>query len=398
MNKNIILKCSKCNKELEIGNYICPNKDGILEVRYDYKRVDSINRIKTNKQGIWKYSKLLPLVKEPISLGEGNTPLIKSTKIGPAKNLELYFKNEGQNPTGSFKDRAASVMLSIEKELKHFAVTTVSSGNAAGAIACYSAAANIKCYVFMVRLTQEKLINTSSYRPKVFIINAETGEAFGLAEDASLRFGWKMLTTTAYHNPFTIEGYKTIAFELYEQNGLPDVIVSPLGTGSLILGIWKGFYELFQLGITNSIPRIIGVQSEGCNPIYQAYQADEESISAVKFPHTIAGGINTDDPGVSGETALKRIRDTNGTIVQVSDDEILKTLQDLPKEGVFGGPTGVVSVAGAIKSFDKNYIQEGEKVVCLISETGFKDLDVFKKDLAKPIKIELSLSDVEKNL
>lgn len=399
INNQIILKCSKCHKELELGNYICPNKDGIIEVHYEYKKVGVFDDLIMNKPGIWKFSKLLPKVENPLTLGEGNTPLIKSTKLGPSMNVELYYKNEGQNPTGSFKDRAAAVMLSIEKDLKHNAVTTVSSGNASGAIASYSAAADIQCYIFMVRVTQEKLINTSSYWPKIFFVEVETAEAFSLAEEASKKFGWKMLTTTAYHNPFTIEGYKTIAFELFEQNGLPDVVISPMGSGSLILGIWKGFYELSGLGIIDSIPRIIGVQSEGCNPIFQAYQDNKEHIRPSISPKTIAGGINTNDPGICGEVALKRIRGTGGSVVQVSDDEILSILHKLPKEeGIFGGPTGVVSVAGVIKSINQGCIKKGEKVACLISESGFKDLGAYKSSLQDPIKIKPDLADIEKFL
>jgi threonine synthase len=396
MNKNIILKCSDCNSKLQVGNYICPNEDGILEVQYEYNKVDSINSIKGSKPGIWKYSKLLPNLKNPISLGEGGTPLIESRKIGPEMNIQMYFKNEGQNPTGSFKDRAASVMLSVEKDLKHDTVITVSSGNASGAIACYSAAVDIQCNIFMCKLTHEKLINTSSYWPKVFIVEAEVGDALKLAEESSLKFGWEILNTTAYHNPFTIEGYKSISFELYEQNGLPNVVVCPMGSGSLILGIWKGFYELYNLGITNSMPRIIGTQSEGCNPIYKAYIQGKENITRVQSPYTIAGGIGNDNPGVTGKVALRRIKETNGAVVQVSDNEILKILGRLPKEeGVFGGPTGVVSVAGAIKALDEKYIKEGENVVCIISESGFKDLNSIESGIEKPIKIEPNLSSVE---
>jgi len=399
MNNNIMLKCSDCNCELEVGNYICPKKDGILEAHYGYKKVNSIDSIKDNMPGIWKYSKLLPKVNKSITLGEGNTPLIESRKIGPELGINMFFKNEGQNPTGSFKDRAASVMLSIEKDLQHKAVITVSSGNASGAIACYSAAVDIQCYIFMCKLTHEKLINTSSYGPKIFILETEVGDAFKLAEESSLKFGWKMLTTTAYHNPFTIEGYKTISFEIFEQNGLPDVVVSPMGSGSLLLGIWKGFYELYTLGITNSMPRIIGTQAKGCNPIYQAYIQGKENITRVHSPFTIAGGIGTDNPGVTGKVALRKIRESNGAVVQISDDEILKILNILPnKEGIFGGPTGVVSIAGAVKALEEKHIQKGEKVVCVISESGFKDLGSIERGIVKPSRVEPNLASIENSL
>jgi len=399
MNRNIILQCSDCKMKVQIGKYICPNEDGILEVQYEYHKINSINSVKSCKPGVWKYQKLLPNIKNPISLGEGNTPLIESRVIGPEMGIQMYFKNEGQNPTGSFKDRAASVMLSVEKELKHDKVITVSSGNASGAIACYSSAGKIQCYIFMCKPTREKLINTLSYWPRVFLIDAEIGNIFKVAEKCSLKFDWKMLTTTAYHNPFTIEGYKTISFELYEQNGLPDVVVSPMGSGSLILGIWKGFYELYKLGITSFMPRLIGVQATGCNPIYRAYIEGKEIITPVQSPNTIAGGIGLGNPGVTGKVALRRIKDTNGTIVQVEDNEILKILGRLPKEeGVFGGPTGVASVAGAIKLFNEKYIKEGEKVVCIISESGFKDLNLIEKSSVKTIKVKPDLLSIKKHI
>lgn len=397
MNKKIILKCSNCKKEFSFGKYICKNEEGILEVIYNYYKIPFLKLIDRKKQGLWRYHRLLPFVKERISLKEGGTPLLKSREIGPNINVQLYFKNEGQNPTGSFKDRAASIMLSVEKELGHKNIITTSSGNASGAIACYSSISNINCHIFMCNPTKEKLINTLSYGPKIFLMDTEIGNVFQLAEMASSKFGWENLITTAYHNPFTIEGYKTISFELFEEMGIPDVVIAPMGSGSLVIGLWKGFYELKKIGVINRIPRIIGVQSTACNPIYQAFNSGEKLIKPLNFSNTIAGGIGVSNPGISGKVGLEKIRNSQGAVIQVDDSKILKILEKLPREeGIFGGPTGVVSIAGAIKAREENLIKMGEKVVSIITESGFKDLRIFRKGLKIPKIIQPKISIIEK--
>jgi len=400
MFENIFLKCSDCGKEYSIMQYICENRDGILEAQYDFPKIKSLSELKDeNRPGIWKYKKLLPQIKNIVSLNEGNTPLIKSKKIGPELNIELYIKDEGRNPTNSFKDRAGSAMLSIEKELKHDSVTTSSSGNASAAIACYSAIAEMNCHIFMCNPTQEKLVSTQSFNPEIYRVNAEIGRVISLIESISLKYGWNILNTAAFYNPFAVEGYKTIAYELYEQYKVPDVVISPIGSGTLLIAIWKGFKELKDLGLINKIPRLIGVQSEGCNPVVQAFKKNQVEVESVKESTTIAGGIGLSDPGIDGKVTLRKIRETQGQMVEITDEDILNMLYSLPaKEGIFGGPTGVASIAALKKAKEIGAIKENEHVVCILTESGFKDLGLFGKKLKKVDMIEPTLEYLDKYL
>jgi len=230
------LRCTGCGREFKPHIYCCPSGDGILEVVYDLKECSSLEDYKTDLPGIWSYGGLLPDL-EPVTLFEGGSPLIESSFLGHELGIELDFKDEGRSLTGSFKDRAASVMLSVEKNFDHQTVITASSGNAAGAVAAYSAAAGLDCYIVMFEPSREKLIAAQSFKPTVFVIETEIeSEVLRLARDASREFGWEMLNTAASDNPYVIEGYKTIIFELYEQKKMPDLIFAPVGSGSLLIG------------------------------------------------------------------------------------------------------------------------------------------------------------------
>jgi threonine synthase len=399
MFDDLYLKCSECGKEYSVGQYICDNKDGILEVNYQLPKVNSLSELKSNLPGIWKYGKLLPKVKKVLSLDEGNTPLIRSQKLGKELDIELCIKDEGRNPTNSFKDRAGSVMLTIEKEMNHRSVATSSSGNAAAAIACYAAIAEMDCYVFMCNPTQEKLVSTQSFKPFIFRMDAEIGRVINLIEEVSEKYGWNILNTAAYYNPFAIEGYKTIAFELVEQYKIPDVIVSPVGSGTLVIGIWKGFNELKELGLVDKIPRIIGVQSKGCNPVVQAFENNQIEVKPVKKSTTIAGGIGLSDPGIDGKVTLSKIRETQGQMLEIDDEDILEMLINLPKkEGIFGGPTGVASIAALKKAREIGAIKSGEYVVSILTESGFKDLGLFSKNTKEIPSIEANLDAIDKYL
>jgi len=397
MISNFKLRCSECGLEYPVGTYNCKKKDGVLEAIYFPAQVKKIDELKSNNLGIWRYEKLLPFVDDQVSFCEGSTPLIPSRNIGNEIGIDLFFKDETWNPTGSFKDRAATVMLSIEKKLGSKAVVTASSGNAAGAIALYSALAKIRCFIFMFHPTQEKLIHAMSYGSFVFnVVTQKEGEVLELAKKAAEEFGWSMLTTTADANPFTLEGYKTIAYELFEQTELPDSVIVPVGSGTLLVGIWKGFRELKNIGLINKVPKLIGVQPEGNNPIVQSYEKGGEEVKPISSSKTIAGGLSLENPGLSGKQTLKAVRETGGVMIDISDDQIMETLSWLPrKEGIYGEPSGVVSVAALPKAYKSGALKKGERVVCIITGSGFKDMTSANRCLAQPIEIEPNLTAVK---
>ena len=396
---NYMLRCSGCGTEYAPGVYSCSREDGVLELDYGLSPRSSLRNDLPKLPGIWRYRDLLPDV-EPVSLFEGNTPLIDSTVIGPELGITLQFKDEGRALTGSFKDRAATVMLSVEKAFKHTAVVTASSGNAAGAIAAYAAAAGLDCYIGMFAPSREKLITAMSFNPTIFMVNTERESVVAqLTRDASRELGWAMLNTAAADNPYAIEGYKTIIYELYESLHMADVIVAPAGSGSLLIGLWKGLRELKTMKLIEKIPRLIGVQATGCSPIVTAFENDWENVRDAGKPETVAGGLVAADPGVTGTEALRSVKRTKGAMLRVDDADILSMLHRLPQtEGVFTGPSGVVSVAGVGRAVSEGLIREGEHVVCLVTESGFKDMGLISQSLTAPVEVEPRLASLVSGL
>lgn len=388
MSDPMRLRCTGCGTVYDQDIYSCPRSDGILEPVRERRRVSSIADLKGPGPGIWQYRALLPAAGEPVSLGEGNTPLIESRDLGPSLGLSLYFKDEGRNPTGSFKDRAASVMVTMEKRRGPSVLVTSSSGNAACAVAAYGSAARMRCVIFMYHPTQEKLITAMAYRPQIYRVDTPLeSEVLEIARAASRQLGWRLLNTAAADNPFILEGYKTIAFELYEQMGgeVPDYVVCPSASGSLLLGVWKGYRELMESGLTRAMPRMVGVQPESCSPICRAFREGLAAIEPGGAPNTCAGGLVLEDPGATGQQTLDTVRRSGGAMVAVTEEIIRDTLYTLPaREQVFGGPSGVAGVAGLILAARQGIIPRGARVVCVVSESAFKGLALLREGFEAP--------------
>jgi len=376
----IVLRCTGCGKEFPFGTYSCDNRDGVLFVKYQFGKMRSIDDIIDASQlGIWRFAKVLPPIPRPITFGEGGTPCLRSRVLGPQLGITLYVKDEGRNPTGSFKDRAAAVLISTENMLGHDSCTTGSSGNAAGSLALYSQLGGMHLYVFMYKPTREKLLHTASFKPTVFLVDTPVeSDVHMLAEQASARFGWALLTTMSSANPFNVEGYKTISYEIAQDLGSPDVVAVPVGSGTLALGIWKGFKELHTMGLIDKLPRLLGVQPENVAPIFLAYKRGESSIAAITPKKTIATGTVVEDPGIAGEVTLQAVHESEGCMVAVSEEDIRRMWEQLPaEEGIFAEPTGSLSLAGMVTARDQGKIKEGETVVCINSASGFKDIGLF---------------------
>ncbi|MFP4589449.1 MAG: threonine synthase [Candidatus Acetothermia bacterium] len=393
-----LLKCSRCGRKYPLGQYSCERGDGILEVIRDYSQFSSLEDMKTTEEpGIWKYSPVLPSPETKITFYEGGTPLVPSSFLGEDLGLDLFLKDEGRNPTGAFKDRAAAVMLSMELEMGHEQCTTASSGNAAGALALYSALSEIDCFVFMFKPSREKLYHTLSYGATVFTVDTEKEEVVHhLTDEAAEEFDWNMLTTTAAANPFVIEGYKTIAYEIYEQGGVPDSVFAPVGSGTMLLGIWKGFRELSAAGLIDDLPRLVAVQPQGCNPIVRAYERGEEEVQPIDRADTIATALALEDPGINGDEVLRSIRETNGAAIAVEENQVKNLLPTLTREeGVFAELSGAVGLSGVLKARQRGMLDEDEKVVAVISGSGFKDMDTVADQAGKPVEIPPEIEEVQ---
>jgi len=395
---NFRLRCTGCGREFPFGTYVCPDHDGILLAEYDLSQRVSKNELRDRSQlGIWQFAQFLPQF-APISCGEGNTPLLPSRSMGRKLGIKLFFKDEGRNPTGSFKDRSAAVMLAAEKALGHTACATATSGNAGGALALYSCIAGLTCYIFVYKPTREKFLHMKSFGLPLLLVECERESAMTvLTEEACEAFGWARLTTMASANPFNVEGYKTIAYEIVADGCIPDAIVAPMTSGTLILGIVKGFEELHAMGVIPSCPRIIGVQAAQVNPIARAYEKQLSVVEPISGGHTIATGLVLDNPGICGTEALRAIRRTQGGVVSIAEEEILAMTKRLPhEEGIFTEPSGATSVAGVRMARDQNMLLDGDRVVCINSASGFKDLSVLETiaEAENVHRISATLDDV----
>jgi len=374
------LCCTGCGTEHALETKRCSCNNGILRVVLSFEHWYALPV--TDASGIWRYEALLPEVTSKISFYEGRTPVLPSKRLGDELNISLAYKDETRNPTGSFKDRAAAVMLSVSKYLGIKGITTASSGNAAGAIALYSTLADIQAYIFMFQPSKQKLTQTLSYGATCFIVDTTSeSSVLRLAENASEIFGWSLLNTTAAANPFVIEGYKTIAYELYEKGEIPDWIAIPVSSGSLLIGIWQGFCDLQEMGLLQSPPRLLGVQPEGSAPIAKAFAAQSQTVPPIQHAETIATALSLEDPGVAGIETLRSVRENSGMMLSVPDEHTIAIACKLSRQdGIFGEASGVISVAGVVEARKQGIIEPNARVICVISGSGLKDPAVFLQD------------------
>lgn len=394
-------QCISCGARYELTNlYTCEKCGGILDVIYDYHGLTKLT--KATLPGIWAYMDLLP-VRDPqsiVSLGEGETPLLSTPRLGKHLNLSsLYIKNETLEPTGSFKDRPISVAISKAKELGAKTVVTSSSGNAGASTAAYAARAGLECYVFVpATVPKDKLTQIRMYGAQVVLVGGQFSNAYHVAREISKRHGWFNLTST-FASPYPTEADKTVAYEIWEQfdGELPDWILIPIASGPLLVGVHKGFRELKTIGLIKKIPRLIGVQAEGCAPIARAF-ATGTKVVAWGQPETVASGISDSLAGYEqdGDYTLWAIKQSNGYAISVSDQEIIRASQALARlEGIYGETTGAASVAGAEKLLAMKVIKPTEQVVCVVTGSGFKDNAFFAKTLPD-LPVVSSVEEAEK--
>ena len=392
-------KCTLCGEEYEAGQvrYVCPKHgdDGILDTIFDYKKVattTSPKKISNSRDySIWRYSDLLPLDnprKSAPSLHVGWTPLYHATKTGKQLGLgNLYIKDDGRNPTASFKDRASAVVVAKARELRVDMITTASTGNAGAALAGLAAAAQMPTVIFVPETApQAKIAQLLIFGSRVLLVKGNYDQAFDLCLAASKEFGW-YCRNTAY-NPFTVEGKKTASLEICEQLSLPlpsggrdgnggfcapDRIFVSVGDGNIISGLWKGLRDLAALGWIDKMPMLMGIQAEGSAACYNAWKAGTEKIVPVSAT-TIADSISADIPR-DGVRAVRAVRETNGAYLTVGDDEILAAIRDLSRsEAVFAEPAAAAAYAGLLKAVRQGLVKSDETVVCLITGSGLKDI------------------------
>ncbi len=405
------LVCQNCGKthRPDKNLYVCKECDGKLTIEYDYEKIKeniSKEKITQRNRGVWKYKELLPVSSEEnmITNGEGNTPLTEAGRLGEIIGMEnLRLKNEIQNPTSSFKDRAMSVGVSKALEFGAKTVVTASSGNAATALASYSAKGDLECYAFVPEDAPEaKLAQISLHGAKVVRASSTGAEdpSYDLMKLGFENFDWHPVPSGGAFNPYQPEGNKTMSYEICEQLDwkVPDWFIVPVGAGTLLSGSAKGFFEFEDMGFVDNSPKIVGVQAEGCAPLVQAYKENTKpgEIQTWENPKTCAGGLVDPYPW-DADTAIPAIKKSNGTAITVSDGEILSALQLLARtEGIFAEPSGVTGLAGMIKLFEEEKIEKTDNVVVSITGSGLKDQKTAVQLASEIPTIEPSLKQLER--
>ncbi|MFP3952915.1 MAG: threonine synthase [Candidatus Acetothermia bacterium] len=385
MNRPVV-RCRSCGREFSASTPItyCDNCGSPLSLVFDASGRDLTPKdvIASGQRSMWRYGKLLYPETPGVSLGEGWTPLVRSHDYFQEQDFELYFKLESLNPTFSFKDRGAAVVVSAAKLWGVERIADDSSGNAGAALAAYSAKAGLECSIYVpASASGEKIVQIRSYGARLKGVQ-------GPRENAKERVKRDTKGNDVYygsHNlsPYFQAGMKTVAFELAEQFDweVPDHVVVPVGGGALITGIYRGFRELAELGWIERVPRLHPIQSRSCSPIVNALQDDRSVPDKVTPGPTVAEGIHIAIPERSREI-LKVVRITSGTGVAVPESEIVEHHSKLSrKEGIFPEPTSAVSLAGVARLRDAGEINRGERVVVPITGSGLKDISVAKSHL-----------------
>ncbi len=382
------LRCIECGRKFyDDSLYTCPSCSGLLEVVVDVSNADF--RLNGEEVRVWKYYSLLPVKIKPVTLQEGGTPLYE---IRSSKKTELYVKHEGLNPSGSFKDRGMTVGISKAVELGKSMVACASTGNTSASMSMYSARAGLKAYVFLPsgKVALGKLAQAMMHGAKVIAVKGNFDTALKIVREICARRGIYLMNSV---NPFRLEGQKTIAFEIVDQLGhCPEAIYVPVGNAGNISAIFKGFSELKEAGYTDSIPKMIGVQAEGANPIFRAFMEGKDSIIPVDNPETIATAIRIGSP-VNARKALKAIYTSGGKVIQVSDDEIVKAQKLLARQGIGVEPASASSFAGFLKDDE-----EFESAVCIATGNLLKDPEEAVRVSEKPVEIDPDVELIEKLL
>lgn len=394
------LRCRECARSYPAeALHVCEWCFGPLEVVYDYEAIaESVSRerIAAGPKSMWRYADLLPASPEgAVDLGAGFTPLVRADHLAAELGLsELWLKNDTVNPTGSFKDRVVSVALTKARELGFKVAACASTGNLANAVAAHAARAGMRSVVFIpADLERAKVVTTAVFGGTLVALEGNYDDVNRLcAELASEYPTWAFVNVNI--RSYYAEGSKTLAFEVAEQLGwkAPDHVVVPVGSGSQLTKVAKGFRELFKVGLLDQEPsvRVSGAQAEGCAPVAQAFEAGTGFVRPVK-PSGIAKSLAIGNPA-DGAYALEEVRASGGAVAAVSDAEVVEAIRLLARtEGIFAETAGGVTVGVLAKLAASGVIKPNERVVALITGNGLKTIEAVAPQCQPTVTIEPSL-------
>jgi threonine synthase len=371
------LECTRCSARIspDEPQTVCPKDGGVLFARYDLQNSkDSFTRASLSSRvaSMWRYREVLPDA-EPVSLGEGFTPMLRSREFP-----NVYIKDEGVNPTGSFKARGLSAAVTMAKAYGLTKLAIPSAGNAASALAAYATAAGVEAYIFMPKdVPLANRVDCQSYGAHVTLVDGLISDCARLVSERKQNEGWFDVSTLK--EPFRVEGKKTMGYEVAEQLAwkLPQGIIYPAGGGVGLIGMWKAFDEMQELGwIGSQRPKMVAVQTSGCAPIVKAWSEGKEESEFWHDANTVAAGLRV--PKAYGDyLILDILKKSGGTAVAVTDDEIMAALRQWASiEGIFAAPEGAASLAAYRKLTGSGFFAPEDKVVLFNTGSGLKYLDV----------------------
>lgn len=403
MSYVVALKCRNCGERYPIKPIsICDECFGPLEVEYDFEKIKgevSREKIEKGPKSIWRYKELLPAGKKIVDLKAGFTPLHKADNLAEKLGLkELYVKNDSVNPTFSFKDRVVAVSVSQALEFGFDTLACASTGNLASSVAAHAAKGNLNCYIFVpADLNIAKITQTLAYEPNLISVEGNYDDVNRLCTEIAGYYNWAFVNINL--RPYYSEGSKTLGYEVIEQLGweVPDRAIVPVGSGSLLTKIWKGYSEFLELDLVDEVnTKITASQATGCSPIVTAFCTGSE-IKPVK-PKTIEKSLAIGNPA-DGYYALQVLKESRGTAGSVSDWEIIEGIKLLAKtEGIFTETAGGVVVGTLKKLVESGEIDKDEKIVVYITGNGLKTQEVLLGHVAAPIKIKPDLKEFEQAL
>jgi threonine synthase len=382
--------CPRCHNRLSLSQLLnlCSCGSPLL-VRYDLtKAATALSKatLSGRTSTLWRYRELLPLEDDAnlVSLGEGFTPLLEAKNLAREFGMQrLWIKDEAQNPTGSFKDRGLSLAVSRAKELGVKKVAIPSAGNAGGSLAAYAARAGIEAYVFMPKDTPAaNQIEARQYGALVTLVDGLITDCGRLIAERKAAEGWFDVSTLK--EPYRVEGKKTMGYEIAEQLNwtLPDVIIYPTGGGTGLIGMWKAFNEMAELGwIGSKRPRMVSVQASGCAPIVRAFNDGKDTAELWQNAKTVASGLRVPQ-AVADFLMLQALRESKGTALSVSDDEMLAEIPRVGRtEGIFFCPEGAACIAALRRLMRQGWVNPSDEVLIFNTASGLKYLDVIRDNL-----------------
>lgn len=379
------VRCSNCDHQLPSGQLgRCPRCQGILQPRYEDPELAQLKAVKLGR-GIDRYRAVLPTNHPIPARGEGLTPLVASEHIGPTLGLErLWFKLEGSNPSGSFKDRTGALAAALAQEAGAAGILTASSGNAGSAIAAYAAGVGLPCIVLLEPgnppgKTRQMLLYGARVIPVEGVFQHPPDEIAAFLTRLAEQLNFYLAFVWAPVNPYLLEGIKSISYEVVSQLGQsPDTVVAPVGGGDMLTAQWRGYLEARSIGWIQSTPRMVAAQSTGAPPLLRAFEADMEQVPVLAQACSSVSGINV---AFSGDHGLAALRDSGGGAVGLEDEAIFAMQARIAREeGLWVEPAGAAPVAAVERLAEQGKLRLEEEIVCLLSGAGFKDSILASED------------------